>query len=63
MEFSETEKGMGAQQEFVAKLRRVWPHVVELWIVAVLVTFFVLRVVESRSAQRILDALRHRGVG
>jgi hypothetical protein len=40
-------------------LRRLWPRLIELWLLAVLDVFFLIRVLGSGSAQRILQSLRH----
>ena len=39
--------------------KRFWPRLIELWILAVLAIFFVIRVLGSHTAQRILDSLHH----
>jgi hypothetical protein len=39
--------------------RTLWARLIEVWISAVLATFFLIRVLGSHSAQRLLDGLRH----
>jgi hypothetical protein len=39
---------------------RIFPFVVNLWIAAVLVAFFVLRVIDSNSGRQLLKLLRTR---
>jgi hypothetical protein len=42
-------------------LRRVWPTLVELWMLAIVVAFFVIRIVNSNLARRVLaELLDHR---
>jgi len=55
---------MGKSETWYARasvfLRAIWPHLVELWIVSVLVIFFVVRVLGSQLARRILQSFaRH----
>jgi hypothetical protein len=53
----ENEKGSGKPGEIA---RLLWPHFVELWILAAIVTFFVVRVLGSRSFQNIFPGFSHR---
>jgi hypothetical protein len=39
--------------------RVLWPRLIELWLAAVLVTFFVIRVLASQTAQRLLGRFTH----
>ena len=39
---------------------RFWQGLVQLWIVASLVTFFFIRLLGSQTAQRLLNELQHR---
>lgn len=45
------------RQPWVAKV--LWPRLMELWILAVLVMFLVIRVLGSQTAQRLLGGLHH----
>jgi len=45
-----------AQPRFAKSL---WLRLIEMWILTVLVIFFVIRVLGSHTAQRILDSLHH----
>jgi hypothetical protein len=47
------------RQRPVAMPRALWPRLVELWISAVLAVFFLLRVLGSHTAQRVLSGFRH----
>jgi hypothetical protein len=37
----------------------LWPRLIELWLTAVLVGFFVIRVLGSQTAKRLLSGLGH----
>jgi hypothetical protein len=52
------EKTGGPQPRF-GGARVLWPRLIELWISAVLATFFLIRVIGSHTGQRLLDRLRH----
>jgi hypothetical protein len=41
-------------------IKNIWPRLIELWLAAVLIAFFVVRVLGSSTAQRILNTLGHR---
>jgi hypothetical protein len=53
-------KNPKASDERKFKLARWWPAVMNFWIAAVLLLFFVLRVFDSRTAQRIWHSLAAR---
>jgi hypothetical protein len=49
--------GPARRWHFLAPFRRFWPLIIELWIAGVLVAFFVIRIMGSRLAQRLLERL------
>jgi hypothetical protein len=53
----ETKEGSGKPAEVA---RRLWPLLVELWIFSAIVTFFLIRVLGSKAAQRLLSGTGHR---
>ncbi|MFI5058060.1 MAG: hypothetical protein ACHQLQ_07725 [Candidatus Acidiferrales bacterium] len=56
-----TPENKRGHQRRVVIARALWPRLIELWISAVLVVFFLIRVLGSHTAQRILSGLqRHR---
>jgi hypothetical protein len=44
----------------VVILRALWPRLIELWISAVLVIFFIVRILGSSTAKHILSSVGHR---
>jgi hypothetical protein len=52
------EKGAGPRRRF-AMVRALWPRLIELWLSAVLVTFILIRVFGSQTAQRLLSRFTH----
>jgi hypothetical protein len=38
----------------------IWPRLIELWLASILFTFFVVRILGSRSVQHALGGLGHR---
>jgi hypothetical protein len=40
-------------------LQQLWPRLIELWLLAVLATFFVIRILGSETGRRVLHGLRH----
>jgi hypothetical protein len=54
------EKNPDASGERKSKLARWWPAVMNLWIAAVILLFFALRVFDSHTAQRIRHSLAAR---
>jgi hypothetical protein len=53
-------KNPKASDEPKSKLARWWPAVMNFWIAVVILLFFVLRVFDSRTAQRIWHSLAAR---
>ena len=41
-------------------LQRIWPFLIEAWIAAILLNFFLVRILGSQTGQRILAGLTHR---
>lgn len=37
----------------------IWPRLVELWLGTVIIFFFLIRILESQTARRLLDSLEH----
>ena len=48
------------QEDSPAIGKRLWPALVQLWILASIAAFFVIRVLGSQTAQRLLAELQHR---
>ena len=40
-------------------LQMLWPHFIQLWIAAVIAVFFLIRIVGSQTAHRLLSRLLH----
>lgn len=53
----ESRRSSGIGKRAIRKLRPVWPVLIELWMLAILVAFFVIRVVNSNLGRRILAKL------
>jgi len=49
-----------SQKESPTISKGIWPSLVQFWIFASVATFFLLRVLGSHTAQRLLNELRHR---
>jgi hypothetical protein len=47
------------QRRVLTYLGRIRPLLIEVWIAAILVTFFFIRILGSQTAQRILSGLQH----
>jgi len=45
-------------QKLLAGARLLWPWIVELWIFLAIAFFFLIRVLESHSAQRFLNGIK-----
>lgn len=54
-----TKKNMQGGGMPVEIARSLWPRLVELWIFAAIVVFFLVRVLGSRTAQQLLNSVRH----
>jgi hypothetical protein len=54
-----TLRDMIAHFKLPALLQTLWPRLIELWLAAVLVTFFIVRILGSSFGQRILNSLWH----
>ncbi len=52
------EKTDGLQRRF-AEARSLWPRLIDLWLSAVLVAFFLIRILGSQTAKRLLSGLHH----
>jgi hypothetical protein len=52
------EKTDDPQRQF-AGMRSLWPRLIELWLSAVFVAFFLIRILGSQTAKRLLSRLHH----
>ncbi len=47
------------QQRPRSVLQALWPSFIQLWIAAVIAVFFLIRILGSQTAHRILDRILH----
>ena len=57
-----TLKTTNDRQRLAAIMHMIWPRLIELWIAVVLVIFFLVRVLELRTAQRLLNGFGRRHI-
>ena len=54
---SETGRVASPRERFIQTVRSIWPIVIELWMLAILLAFFVIRVMNSNLGRTILAKL------
>lgn len=54
------QRDLPRQRRVPTFLARIWPFLIELWVAAILVTFFFIRVLGSQTAHRIFSGPHHR---
>lgn len=47
-------------QRLIRVSRRAWPLLIDLWILGVLVSFFIIRIIHSNLGQHVITAVRGR---
>jgi hypothetical protein len=50
---------VGAPRKWFSVAGALWPRLIELWLTAVVVGFFLIRVLGSQTAKRLLSGLAH----